>query len=113
MDPKQKELKLMRQILADQRDHELVVKLIGNPVVQIIGTYVVIEALQKAGIMPSVAGTVAEGAVVTAIAFQQLSPMAPELIAGGSRIVDSMIENLGRAITSFSPGNIGSIAGVL
>lgn len=78
-------------------DSEMAIKLIdlakeamSNPVVEIILAYLVIEAAQRRGLLPDVAGNVAEGGVLTAVAWQQIAPSVPYLVQGGTELLKSL-----------------------
>jgi len=61
-------------------------ELLHNPVIEIIAAYVIIEMLQRypsnRPIMPSTAGTIAEGGCLAAVGMQQLAPLAPYIAQG-------------------------------
>lgn len=91
------ELKAARQVAkAEMHKHdiELIREFVRNPVVEIIAGYVIIEALQKQGIVPSIAGTVAEGGILASVAYQQLAPIVPDLLKGGSEAVGQIFKAL-------------------
>lgn len=80
------ELKIART----QNEQALIRDLVNNPVIEILVAYIVIEALQKQGLMPALAGTLAEGGILTAVACQQLAPIVPDLVHGGGDIAKAI-----------------------
>lgn len=74
---------------------DLAKTLVSNPAFEIIATFVIIEQLQKTGHMPQLAGTIAEGGVLTAVGMQQLAPLAPYIAQGA--------QGLGATIKTLTP----------
>lgn len=71
--------------------------LLTNPVFEILLGYVAIEAMQvtqspftrtPAAMMPPLAGTIAEAGILTAVAMQQLAPLAPYMAQGAKGLSD-------------------------
>lgn len=56
---------------------EFAAKLINNPAVEIMGTFFIVELLQKYGMLGSRPGTAIEVAITTIVACQQLAPLLP------------------------------------
>ncbi len=59
-----KELRAARDLAGVQAMKEVALELIGNPVFGLVAAFVLIEYLQRHNWMPSIAGTVLEGALV-------------------------------------------------
>lgn len=70
----------------------LVKDILANPVVEIVLGYAAIEMLQKQGVIPGLAATIAEGGVLTTVAYQQLAPFMPQLIQSGGEIVSGLFK---------------------
>ena len=77
--------------------------LLTNPVVEIIAAYVLIELLQRypanKPIIGSIAGTIAEGGCLSAVALQQLAPLAPYI----AQSTESVMGMLGKVAPSILP----------
>ena len=69
--------KILAKAEKHKADVELMKALISNPVVEIVGAYVIIESLQATKMIGNVAGTAAEAGCLAAVALQQLAPLAP------------------------------------
>jgi len=84
-----------RKIQQLQSEKEIILALLKNPVFEIVAGYVLIETLQKAELMPSLAGTIAEGGILTAVAFQQLAPILPDLLKATTEGIGMVTEGIG------------------
>lgn len=82
-------------------EYQLVSELIRNPIVEVVALYAAVEYLQKKGVIPNTAGTVAEGVGDIAIIYQQLAPSIPMI----AQSAGTLIESVG--------GALGGIAGKL
>lgn len=79
-----------RRIERLRHNAQLVQSLVNNPVVQIVAGYLVLEYAERRGWVGPVAATVAEAGVLSAVAMQQLAPIAPDLLRaseGGLNLV--------------------------
>lgn len=69
---------------------DLMAKVLANPVFEILAGYILVEYLQshpeRSPIIPSKAGTIAEGAIIASVVLQQLGPSLPILAAAGGDI---------------------------
>lgn len=86
--------RINRRIAKDKYEAELVKAILFNPVFEIIFSYAVIEWLQKMNIIPPLAGTLAEGGCLTAIGYQQLSPLIPQLMQAQNENLGKVLESL-------------------
>lgn len=65
---------------------ELIKELIRNPVFELLVLFTTTEALQKANIIPGLAGTALEVAGITAISLQQFAPLAQQSLASSGEV---------------------------
>lgn len=73
---------------------KLLVEALKNPVVELLLGYLVIEYAQRHGWMPQLAGTIAEGGVLTVVAYQQIAPLMPSILQGASVAGSSLLKAL-------------------
>lgn len=78
-------------------DRQLVCEVIGNPVLQIVTAYLVIEYAQKRGWVGSIAGTTAEVGVIGAVTLQQLA-RSPELLKAAAQASEQGAELIGKVV---------------
>lgn len=73
------------------------VELIRNPIVEIVGAFVLVEELQRTGHLGSISGTVLEGLVGGTIVAQQIAPLMPSLAEAGAPLLTTLIPLLSGA----------------
>jgi hypothetical protein len=98
------ELKLQLKIVRVQRDREVLLMIIKNPVVEIVAGYLAIETLQKARIIPGVAGSLAEGGILGAVLCQQLGPVLPQLVSAGSEGLAALMKAVPALVGALAVG---------
>lgn len=79
-----------------QTQRELIKALLLNPVVEIIAAYTIIEYLQKQGYIGNVAGSIAEGGCLASVAYQQMSPHIPQLLATAADVSQDMVGGISK-----------------
>lgn len=92
---------------AQSKQIQAILEILRNPVVEILLGYLVIEYAQNKKIIGSVAGTVAEGGILSAVALQQLAPLTPAIVAGteaGGKIVSGLISGATKALPMLAGG---------
>lgn len=57
---------------------------LGNPVVELLALFLIVEYAQRQGWLGSIAGTALETTGTAAVALQQLAPLAPYIAQGVS-----------------------------
>lgn len=72
-----------RKTMREANAYALVVELIKNPVVELLGSWYIVEELQKRGV-GTWSGSFVELAIGGTIVAQQLAPIMPDLIKAGT-----------------------------
>jgi hypothetical protein len=83
------------KLQAQEHNVDAVLKLVGNPIVELIGLVLLCKAIEKKGnFFVSAESKLEELTVFTAgtglIAVQQLSPLVPTMVAGGQDIIKAL-----------------------
>jgi len=86
--------KINLKIERTRANNEMLKTMMSNPVVELIGAYVLVESLQKAAVIPDKAGTACEIAIVAAVGMQQLAPLAP--------YIAQRVEGLGQGLAGIA-----------
>lgn len=84
--------KIARSMAQAEALKAIALELIRNPVVEIVGAYIIVEYCQKRGLIPSLAGTFAETAVIGAVTIQQIAPIIPDVVKAGSETLGSLMK---------------------
>lgn len=83
---------------------DLMAKVIANPVIELISGYVIVEYLQSHPrvnpVIPNMAGTTVEGAIIASVLLQQLAPSIPMLAQAGGDIVGHVADVATKALGS-------------